>query len=677
MKKNFLSLLPALLIAGLTVANIASAGVVPYPNTETQMTGFRPSTPLASQGAFSVASTPGTAISGYGSGACIPISLNAKNTSNKTGDMRVTFTYPYENGTQIGVDNLEITSVLVSGDPSSVVTNLNQFSFGGMGLNALTSVTLDNGAQPTASVEGPYRGDNTGKSPIKNQAETRHYNVQINSVPAGRTAYITACARMSQNTNVIVDPYAVVTTLLGGQNGGSVYIAKAPSTPPSTTTLKVTKVVVNDNGGTDIVSDFPLLVNGSSVISGETNEYAPGTYTVTEITDSRYASTFSGDCDADGIVTLNSGDQKECVLTNNDNPTYLTVNVQVTNDDGGTQTAADFQMLVDGTSVTAGTAMETTPGFHDVTVSDSRGYMMTFSDACNASGVATVLANAGNTCTVTFDDPALAETTLTILTNVVNNNSGTLTEADFPVTLDTASVPTGIPLSVAAQTHVVGSVRNGFYVTTFGGDCNPDGTIAIAQDEHKTCIVIHDDAAPGLTVVTHVINDNGGTAVASDFITILQAVGSPTQSLNGSETGVLIENSVGFYGVGQAFLPSGGYNVTFEGDCFGVINPGDMKVCTIIDDDIAPQLTIVTSVVNDNGGTAVASDFTTHVTATNPSSQDFQGDAGGVTITINAGAYSVDELPVSLSYNKILDTGCSGTIAVGQAVTCTITNDDF
>lgn len=83
-------------------------------------------------------------------------------------------------------------------------------------------------------------------------------------------------------------------------------------------TITVVKTVVNDNGGTKLVSDFPLFVNGSAVISGATNTYNAGTFSVTETADPRYTGTFSGDCDALGHVTLNPRENKVCILTNND-----------------------------------------------------------------------------------------------------------------------------------------------------------------------------------------------------------------------------------------------------------------------------------------------------------------------------------------------------------------------
>lgn len=84
--------------------------------------------------------------------------------------------------------------------------------------------------------------------------------------------------------------------------------------------LTVVKTVINDNGRTSIVSDFPLFVNGVPVASGSTNTF-PTTgqsFTVSETNNGQYTSSFSGDCDATGHVTLFPGDTKACVITNND-----------------------------------------------------------------------------------------------------------------------------------------------------------------------------------------------------------------------------------------------------------------------------------------------------------------------------------------------------------------------
>ena len=82
--------------------------------------------------------------------------------------------------------------------------------------------------------------------------------------------------------------------------------------------LTITKVVVNDNGGTKQVSDFALFVGSTSVSSGVQVEIAPGSYAVSETVDSGYVGAFFGDCNSIGSVTLAVGDTKACTLTNDD-----------------------------------------------------------------------------------------------------------------------------------------------------------------------------------------------------------------------------------------------------------------------------------------------------------------------------------------------------------------------
>lgn len=97
--------------------------------------------------------------------------------------------------------------------------------------------------------------------------------------------------------------------------------ATSSSSPSETVagTITVTKMVVNDNGGTKAVADFALFMNGTPVVSGAKNTFSSAAaYDVTETADAGYAATFSGDCDAQGRLSLNAGDNKVCIITNND-----------------------------------------------------------------------------------------------------------------------------------------------------------------------------------------------------------------------------------------------------------------------------------------------------------------------------------------------------------------------
>ena len=87
-------------------------------------------------------------------------------------------------------------------------------------------------------------------------------------------------------------------------------------------------------------------------------------------------------------------------------------------------------------------------------------------------------------------------------------------------------------------------------------------------------------------------------------------------------------------------------------------------------------LIVIKNVINDNGGTALAGDFTITVTGNSPSPASFAGAAAGTTVTLNAGTYSVSETGPS-GYASTSSTDCAGTIAAGETKTCTITNDDI
>jgi hypothetical protein len=87
-------------------------------------------------------------------------------------------------------------------------------------------------------------------------------------------------------------------------------------------------------------------------------------------------------------------------------------------------------------------------------------------------------------------------------------------------------------------------------------------------------------------------------------------------------------------------------------------------------------LKVIKHVVNNNGGTATAGNFTMTVTGGSPSPASFAGaESPGTTVTLNAGSYSVSETGPS-GYVSSLSVSCSGSIAVGETTTCTVTNDD-
>ena len=166
-----------------------------------------------------------------------------------------------------------------------------------------------------------------------------------------------------------------------------------------------------------------------------------------------------------------------------------------------------------------------------------------------------------------------------------------------------------------------------------------------------------------LTVIKTVINDNGGTAVASDWVMDVTGENISDTGFTGTEVpGVTVDLDSGPYSVNESVGPTG-YLKTFSTDCAGIISSGESRTCTITSNDIAPKLTVIKTVVNNFGGTAVASDWVMDIAGANVSNTGFSGTEGGVTVALDAGTYTVSESGGPTGYTTTLSTDCSGAIS--------------
>jgi hypothetical protein len=394
-------------------------------------------------------------------------------------------------------------------------------------------------------------------------------------------------------------------------------------------------------------------------------------------------------------VNLTEGELWTCTYNNSLRTGTLTVIKHVINDNGGTKTAADFTLHVkSGTSDVSGSpaAGAESPGTSytlsggSYTVSENTppsGYTQTgITGDCDSSGVVTVVAGQTKTCTITNDDQAA---NLTLTKHVSNTHGGTAVATDWTLTAGPNGVSGagGASGAVSAGTYTLSESAGpsgytaGSWSCTGGTFTAPD-QIAVANGESASCDITNSDQAANLTLTKHVSNTHGGTAVATDWT--LTAGPNGVSGAGGASGAV----SAGTYTLSESAGPSG-YTAgswsctggTFTApDQIAVAN-GESASCDITNSDVSPQLIVIKHVINDNGGTKVAADFTMNVTATNPSSSSFAGaESPGTTITLDAGSYSADETALS-GYTKSLSADCSGTIAVGQTKTCTITNDDI
>ncbi len=88
-------------------------------------------------------------------------------------------------------------------------------------------------------------------------------------------------------------------------------------------------------------------------------------------------------------------------------------------------------------------------------------------------------------------------------------------------------------------------------------------------------------------------------------------------------------------------------------------------------------LNVIKHVVNDNGGTSTAGNFTLTVSGTtNITPASFVGSESGTAVSLDAGSYSVTEGAYA-GYTTTYSTDCTGLITEGATKTCTVTNDDI
>src|SRR5262245_5434713 len=182
-----------------------------------------------------------------------------------------------------------------------------------------------------------------------------------------------------------------------------------------------------------------------------------------------------------------------------------------------------------------------------------------------------------------------------------------------------------------------------------------------------------------LTVIKRVVNNNGGTKSAANFtITINGVTAAGGNTFAGSASGVTKTiTTFGAYSVTEAAVA--GYTMTSASPgCSGTIAAGASKTCVITNDDNPATLTVIKQVINDNGGTKSAADFTITINGvTAIGGNTFAGSASGVTRTLaTVGSYSVTETAVPGYALTGVSAQCSGTIALGEQKVCVLTNND-
>ncbi len=168
--------------------------------------------------------------------------------------------------------------------------------------------------------------------------------------------------------------------------------------------ITVNKIVIN-HGLLNGTSNFaPYRVGATTVALGSSTIFSPGTYTVSETTDSRYNQTFTGDCNGSGQLTVSTGSAKSCTITNEEKLAYITVNKTVINH-GKNYTTNNFSPYkVGSTTVTLGAQTPINSGSYLITEATSSFYDLTYTGDCFTNGSITLNAGDNKVCNLTNEE---------------------------------------------------------------------------------------------------------------------------------------------------------------------------------------------------------------------------------------------------------------------------------
>ncbi len=364
-------------------------------------------------------------------------------------------------------------------------------------------------------------------------------------------------------------------------------------------TLIVQKVVINDDGGTKVFTDFTFVVNGGAPVTfeadGQNDLSVPaGTYNITEPAVAGYTTTYNNCTD----VVIPLGGTQTCTITNNDQPATLTVIKVVINDNGGTKIFTDFTFSVNGAAAVAFEAdgqndMTVPAGTYSVTEPAVAGYSTTYN---NCSQV--VIPNGGSaTCTITNNDQA---STLIVRKVVINDNGGTKTFTDF-----TFVVNGGAPVTFEADGQNDLAVNPGTYTVTepavvgYATTYDNCTDVVIPLGGTQTCTITNDDQV-GTIVVKKVMLGGTGTFTFT---------GSPAGTINANEGTIQMNVSPGTYTSVETLQT--GWDLTSI-TCDDTNSTGDVAtatatfvvaasetvVCTFTNTLQAPQIDITKSVAS-------------------------------------------------------------------------------
>jgi uncharacterized repeat protein (TIGR01451 family) len=451
----------------------------------------------------------------------------------------------------------------------------------------------------------------------------------------------------------------------------------------------------------ELSEDFTLVDDGSSSNTKEFNELMPDTYSITEedidgdewdLTDVSCVDQNDEEIDNTSIV-LSGGDDITCTFTNTQRGT---ISGHKYNDADGSDSTTGDRTGVDGWTIelwqneikldettTSGGGLymfsNLEPGNYTVKEGVGSGWYVLYPTSMEInvtldagetdSGNDFINVQYGSIKITKIVDPSPSLATFTFGISTTGYFSGTTLGDGESYTFT----------NLKPGTYQISETINPNYFTTIvcdgvNGDPGSTGFMTgLESGEDIECTFTNTRKTGTLKVVKSLTNDNGGTLDEEDF----------SFKINGGSDEYFESDGINEYTVPTGTYTvvensANGYTTTYN-NCSNVeVTYNGVATCTISNDDIAPQLTVVKHVINNTNDSLLdASDFTINVAGTNVSDDSFDGSESGTTVTLDAGSYSVSEDYDSDDYTQSPSSNCSGTIALGEHKTCTITNTDI
>jgi hypothetical protein len=269
-----------------------------------------------------------------------------------------------------------------------------------------------------------------------------------------------------------------------------------------------------------------------------------------------------------------------------------------------------------------------------------------------------------------------------------------------------ANVPAGVTTVAESMTLPTGWNFTSLVCTgdLDGGNVITGRSVAIDLDnaENQTCTFTN-TANATLTLNKIIDFNNGGTATEADWTLTANGTGSndlsgPGTSGSNDVTGSVLPDT---FALSESAAPAGytngtTYSCVKNGGAPVNTNSitlalGDTAVCSITNTDNAPSLTLNKIVVNNNGGTAVESDWTLTADGGAAGTLSGPGAAGNADVVsgagFDAGTYALSESAGPAGYTNGATYSCvknggapvntnSITLALGDVAVCSITNTD-